>query len=310
MKKFLEFNNYEKILELAQTQSQSYRYNWEEEIYIKAKKSNLLKIKRENSEIGKLNKNGLEPKKVKIPENEYYKENDEYFSEFILVDKNFYNNFREILDIPYYIISKYRVNLIILKDVFIYKISNKILGYGRFEKEDGYLIFKVKYLEILDEKFEYNYKTEIATLNKTKNFEEYLKIQRHIYFINSDAPQILFNQEQTLEIGQLFCIEKDDNISNNIMIKSQRNKISLNNFRAIFGNNTISKENNPNMNSANQQNFTLKYANANINNRNYHRNSRYINNCEHTIINHQKSCAKPFGGIFFNKQKNSIFFNK
>ena len=70
MKTFLEYNNYEKILEL--TQAQSYRYNWEEEIYIKAKEEKLLKTKRENSEIGKVNKNSLEPKKVKIPKNEYY----------------------------------------------------------------------------------------------------------------------------------------------------------------------------------------------------------------------------------------------
>ena len=177
MKKFLENNNYLKIFELTQ----AYRHN-REEIYIEAKKTNLLKTR-----IGKINKNEFEPKKVKIPKNEYYKENDEYFSEFILVDNNFYDNLKQIFNISYNInVSKNKVNLIILKDVFIYKISNKILGYGRSEKKDGFLIFKVKYLEILDDKFEYNYKTEIATLNKTRNFEEYLKIQRHIYFVNSE----------------------------------------------------------------------------------------------------------------------------
>ena len=55
MKKFLENNNYLKIVELSQT----YRHN-REEIYIEAKKTNLLKTR-----IEKINKNEFEPKKRK-----------------------------------------------------------------------------------------------------------------------------------------------------------------------------------------------------------------------------------------------------
>jgi len=215
MANYLNNNRYKEFLSLIQEFEED---NDGENIREIAKKTNILKNRVEYYPFVDESKNEFEPKKEKIPKDEYNDEDKEYFSEFILIEENFYNEIEKTIkirkNIDKFELLKNKVNIMKLNNIFIYKITDNILGFGYIPekvKDQDFIIYKVKYLMILKKNSEFNYNTEIVLLNRNNNLENYLYKERHLDFKNNyQKNSILYNYEGTQDIGMFYFLEKKD----------------------------------------------------------------------------------------------------
>lgn len=156
------------------------------------------------------------------------KEGNNFFTEFIILDKNMYNKINQDeknrLDINYnFSCVENKVSICLVKNEFIYKINNYSFGIGsiKYEDKDDIPIIILDFLIILNEFSGYNSETEINEIFKVKSIYEYMT-KRRIIDINSDGEyKKIFDLEKN-EIGKFFEFNENDS--------KYKTKIKENNF--------------------------------------------------------------------------------
>ena len=180
MKNYLKFCNYKKVSCLIKREA-----NGElkpENLYIGIKKYDIKEYPGENDEI----KNNLkliefQPFKGNIPRYIYFDDISdktiEYFNNFIILDKELYDQIRRDDKNPenpnYTFELENKINICLVDNIFIYKITENVLGIGilpEFLDNNKMIIFNIHFLLILfydynvDKDEQYNSNTEIKEL--------------------------------------------------------------------------------------------------------------------------------------------------
>ena len=178
---FLQLYNYEKISRLIKKQS-----NGElkvEEIEKQIHEKNILKLPGEDNERkNKLKWIEFSPKKAVIPRDIYYddisEKTIEFFDDFILVNKELYNEIRKDSENGYEFNIENKINICLVDNIFIYKIYDNILGIGILPELSTNIkitIFKIKFLIIIYDEEGCDLNLEINVLFREKDLEKYLK---------------------------------------------------------------------------------------------------------------------------------------
>ena len=225
-------------------------------------------------------------KKYQKPKNEYNNEDKEYFSEFILIEEEFYNGIEKTINISKNIhkseLLKNKVNIMKLNNVFIYMITDNILGFGYIpnkEKDQNYIIYKVEYLMILKKDGEFNYKSEITLLNRNKDLQDYLYKERHINLKEKKKESIIYNYEGTKDIGIFYFLGKKDRLNRYERLNNYIRRKNSNNFKYQIEhftekNTTIISQDIKKNKTNKGPNFNFKFKeNSNIFNRNKNNNN-------------------------------------
>ena len=222
MKNYLQFYNYKKVSRLIKREA-----NGElklENLYKTIKIYGIEECPGEN-DINKNNLNFIEfqPNKENIPENVYVDDiNDkiiEYFNNFIILDKDLYDEIKQDNNNPEYPNYTYalenKIDICLVDNIFIYKITENVLGIGilpEFLDDNQMLIFKIDFLLILfydynaDKDEQYNSNTEIKELFRTGDLETYLVLKRFIRFENENLFRQIDMKIVDKKIGLLYNI--------------------------------------------------------------------------------------------------------
>mgnify|MGYP006873059139 CR=1 FL=1 len=223
MNYFLLIYNYKKIKTLIS----DFKINSEEELNIKIKDIGITL----NSGYNDINKDSIkisnfEPEKKIIQKSicNVYKSGElaRYFDDFTLVDKKLYDEMKQYNENTINSTSKIDeingniVEIYLVDDIFIYKISENILGIGipEIPKETVFPVFKIQFFIIIDGNYCYfdeekiNSDSEInEILLKSKDLEKYLILDRNVKFEEQDYLKKIdmkFNQHK---IGFIYNID-------------------------------------------------------------------------------------------------------
>ena len=222
MKNYLKFYNYQKISKLIKREA-----NGElklENLYKGVELNDIKENPGENDEIKKnLKLIKFEPTKENIPKNVYVDDISdkiiEYYDNFILLDKDLYNEIRQDdknPENPYYIYAfENKIKICLVDNIFIYKINENILGIGilpEFLDDNEMLIFKINFLLILfydykrDKDEQFNSNTEIKEIFRSGDLETYLVLKRFIRFENENLFRQIDMKIVNRKIGLLYNI--------------------------------------------------------------------------------------------------------
>ena len=220
IKNYLQFYNYKKISLLIKKKSNG-KFDIDN-FCNKIKRKSIKEVQGENNEKkDHLSSIEFAPIKENIPRNIYFQDISdktiEYFNNFIIVDKELYDELRQDngnVDYPYYQFAfENKINICLVDNLFIYKIKKNILGIGilpEFLDNNEMLVFKIHFLLILfydykaEKDYQYNSDTEIRQLFKSGDLETYLVIDRGIRFENEDQFRKIGMKIAKKEIGLLY----------------------------------------------------------------------------------------------------------
>ena len=201
---YLKFYNYNKISSLIKRQSNG-------EIKIRDLQRTILQKRimklpgEENENKNKLLWIDFNPKSEQIPRNIYYDEIEEtieFFNDFIIVNEELYNEIRKNDDEGYNFNYKNTIDICLVDNLFIYKITENILGFGilpELTNNNNLNIFKIQFLIILDE---FNIDSEMKELFKHKDLINYL-ISRDVQIQDNNNKRINIYDGET-KIGFFY----------------------------------------------------------------------------------------------------------
>jgi len=129
-------------------------------------------------------------KKTMIPKKicEIYKteESVEYFDDFVIVNKELYDQIKQDDK------TENKIDICLVDNIFIYKVNENILGIGIPEiRRETLPIFKIQFFILINEKFLdmdkdekiiFNSDSEVKEIFLRKDLEEYLKLSRKVEF--------------------------------------------------------------------------------------------------------------------------------
>ena len=205
MNNFLKFYDYNKISKVIKEEEKKGELNIED--LCNEIKGNSI-YESQNDEIKDNLKNiDFEPSKDKIPEEVFLDEitgqQISFFNNFVILNKEIYDEIRrddENLNYPNYIYEyQNTVNILLVDNIFLYKINENILGVGIFPEFKDYKvipIFKIYFIIKInkDENYrniKYNSKTEIKNLFKYEDLEGYLTKERGVNFQKQNIHKVL-----------------------------------------------------------------------------------------------------------------------
>ena len=218
MNNFLKFYDYNKISKVIKEEEKKGELNIED--LCNEIKGNSI-YESQNDEIKDNLKNiDFEPSKDKIPKEVFLDEitgqQISFFNNFVILNKEIYDEIRrddENLNYPNYIYEyQNTVNILLVDNIFLYKINENILGVGIFPEFKDYKvipIFKIDFIIIInkDENYrniKYNSKTEIKNLFKYEDLEGYLTKERGVNFQKQNIHKVLEMKDAKKKIGILY----------------------------------------------------------------------------------------------------------
>ena len=222
MKYFLDFYNYERINTLfKQNEIKS-----EEELYIGIKENEIpLKPGFNDSITKSIKQENFEPKKNNILNYTFNVlksgEIARYFDDFVLVDKNLYDELKKYdknpikLDYNKYEISENIIKICLVDNIFIYKVNENVLGIGipEIPVNTGIPIFKIQFFIIINEKYDYTNEektfdsdSEINEILRAKDLKKYLILDRKANFEKEDEFKRIDLKFNNNKIGFIYNI--------------------------------------------------------------------------------------------------------
>ena len=201
---FLQLYNYEKISRLIKKQS-----NGElkvEELEKQIHEKNILKLPGEDNERkNKLKWIEFSPKKAVIPKDIYYddisEKTIEFFDDFILVNKELYNEIRKDSENGYEFNIENKINICLVDNIFLYKIYDNILGIGILPELSTNIkitIFKIQFLIIIYDEEGCDLNLEINVLFREKDLEKYLKYRGAKFHQNNNLKINIYEGEKII----------------------------------------------------------------------------------------------------------------
>ena len=220
MKYFLDFYNYERINTLfKQNEIKS-----EEELYIGIKENEIpLKPGFNDSTTKSIKQENFEPKKNNILNYTFNVlksgEIARYFDDFVLVDKNLYDELKKYdknpikLDNNKYEISENIIKICLVDNIFIYKVNENVLGIGipEIPVNTGIPIFKIQFFIIINKNYINEEKTfdsdsEINEILRAKDLKKYLILDRKANFEKEDEFKRIDLKFNNNKIGFIYNI--------------------------------------------------------------------------------------------------------
>ena len=220
MKYFLDFYNYERINTLfKQNEIKS-----EEELYIGIKENEIpLKPGFNDSTTKSIKQENFEPKKNNILNYTFNVlksgEIARYFDDFVLVDKNLYDELKKYdknpikLDYNKYEISENIIKICLVDNIFIYKVNENVLGIGipEIPVNTGIPIFKIQFFIIINKNYINEEKTfdsdsEINEILRAKDLKKYLILDRKANFEKEDEFKRIDLKFNNNKIGFIYNI--------------------------------------------------------------------------------------------------------
>jgi hypothetical protein len=214
----LELYNYRKMKTLIK----EFKIKSVEELDIKIKEKKVPLNPGFNDEIiESIRSENFEPEKKtmipkKICENYKTEESVEYFDDFVIINKELFDQIKQEDK------TENKVDICLVDNIFIYKVNENILGIGIPEiRIETLPIFKIQFFIIINEKFIdidkdekiiFNSDSEIKEIFLRKDLEEYLKLSRKVEFDrkgNFTKTDMEFNKHK---IG--FIYNRDFNLEN------------------------------------------------------------------------------------------------
>ena len=222
MKYFLDFYNYEKINTLFKKNE----IKSEEELYIGIKENEIpLKPGFNDSTTKSIKQENFEPKKNNILNYTFNVlksgEIARYFDDFVLVDKNLYDELKKYdknpikLDYNKYEISENIIKICLVDNIFIYKVNENVLGIGipEIPVNTGIPIFKIQFFIIINEKYDYTNEektfdsdSEINEILRAKDLKKYLILDRKANFEKEDEFKRIDLKFNNNKIGFIYNI--------------------------------------------------------------------------------------------------------
>ena len=222
MKYFLDFYNYERINTLFKQN----KIKSEEELYIGIKENEIpLKPGFNDSTTKSIKQENFEPKKNNILNYTFNVlksgEIARYFDDFVLVDKNLYDELKKYdknpikLDYNKYEISENIIKICLVDNIFIYKVNENVLGIGipEIPVNTGIPIFKIQFFIIINEKYDYTNEektfdsdSEINEILRAKDLKKYLILDRKANFEKEDEFKRIDLKFNNNKIGFIYNI--------------------------------------------------------------------------------------------------------
>ena len=222
MKYFLDFYNYEKINTLFKKNE----IKSEEELYIGIKENEIpLKPGFNDSTTKSIKQENFEPKKNNILNYTFNVlksgEIARYFDDFVLVDKNLYDELKKYdknpikFDYNKYEISENIIKICLVDNIFIYKVNENVLGIGipEIPVNTGIPIFKIQFFIIINEKYDYTNEektfdsdSEINEILRAKDLKKYLILDRKANFEKEDEFKRIDLKFNNNKIGFIYNI--------------------------------------------------------------------------------------------------------
>ena len=222
MKYFLDFYNYERINTLFKQN----KIKSEEELYIGIKENEIpLKPGFNDSTTKSIKQENFEPKKNNILNYTFNVlksgEIARYFDDFVLVDKNLYDELKKYdknpikLDYNKYEISENIIKICLVDNIFIYKVNENVLGIGipEIPVNTGIPIFKIQFFIIINEKYDYineektfDSDSEINEILRAKDLKKYLILDRKANFEKEDEFKRIDLKFNNNKIGFIYNI--------------------------------------------------------------------------------------------------------
>ena len=222
MKYFLDFYNYERINTLFKQN----KIKSEEELYIGIKENEIpLKPGFNDSTTKSIKQENFEPKKNNILNYTFNVlksgEIARYFDDFVLVDKNLYDELKKYdknpikLDYNKYEISENIIKICLVDNIFIYKVNENVLGIGipEIPVNTGIPIFKIQFFIIINEKYDYTNEektfdsdSEINEILRAKDLKKYLILDRKANFEKEDEFKRIDLKFNNNKIGIIYNI--------------------------------------------------------------------------------------------------------
>ena len=209
----LELYNYRKVKTLIS----EYKIKSVEVLDMKIKEKKIPLNPGFNDEIKEsIRSENFEPeKKTMIPKKicEIYKteESVEYFDDFVIVNKELYDQIKQDDK------TENKIDICLVDNIFIYKVNENILGIGIPEiRRETLPIFKIQFFILINEKFLdmdkdekiiFNSDSEVKEIFLRKDLEEYLKLSRKVEFDregNFTKTDMEFNKHK---IGFIYNID-------------------------------------------------------------------------------------------------------
>ena len=209
----LELYNYRKVKTLIS----EYKIKSVEVLDMKIKEKKIPLNPGFNNEIKEsIRSENFEPEKKtmipkKIYENYKTEESVEYFDDFVIVNKELYDQIKQDDK------TENKVDICLVDNIFIYKVNENILGIGIPEiRRETLPIFKIQFFILINEKFIdmdkdekiiFNSDSEVKEIFLRKDLEEYLKLSRKVEFDregNFTKTDMEFNKHK---IGFIFNID-------------------------------------------------------------------------------------------------------
>ena len=220
MKYFLDFYNYERINTLFKQN----KIKSEEELYIGIKENEIpLKPGFNDSTTKSIKQENFEPKKNNILNYTFNVlksgEIARYFDDFVLVDKNLYDELKKYdknpikLDYNKYEISENIIKICLVDNIFIYKVNENVLGIGipEIPVNTGIPIFKIDFFIIINKNYINEEKTfdsdsEINEILRAKDLKKYLILDRKANFEKEDEFKRIDLKFNNNKIGFIYNI--------------------------------------------------------------------------------------------------------
>ena len=211
IRNYLLLYNYKKISKLIRKQTNGQLII--EDLYNKIRNKSIFVLPGENDKrINNLKWIEFSPKKEEIPKEIYYDEISEktiqYFNDFILVDKEIYDEIKQDPSNGYIFNIENKVNICIVDNIFIYKIEDNILGFGILTELSDFTsipIFHNQFLIILNDEDGCDLNDEIFELFTKGDLEKYLIESRGVKF-NRNNNKIIDFYKEGKKIGTLYNI--------------------------------------------------------------------------------------------------------
>lgn len=223
MNNYLKYYNYNKISSVIKKKS-----NGEikiEDLCDEIRRYSIHQIPGENNE-NNLSSINFEPIRENIPRNIYVEDISEktlyYFDNFVILNKELYDEIKQDdgnFSGPNYnftFSTENKINICLVDNLFIYKITDNILGIGilpEFLKNSQIPVFKIHFLIIIynndnvEEDEKYNSNREITQLFATGDLEKYLILDRGVRFENQNGFKQIEMKISKKKIGFLYNIE-------------------------------------------------------------------------------------------------------
>ena len=221
---FLQFYHYDKILQIIQRKFKgNLKEGNKDELYETIKEYGICVMPGDNDIIKNNLKSNFFPGVVNIPREiykEYISEKTIYYSNnFILVKKELFNLIRQDNDNNYTTRNYYfdskgddkdKIKICLVDNIFIYRISDNILGFGIISESslnNQIPIFNLLFLIIITEESElYNSDTELEEIFKIKDLKKYLVNLRRVKLDEDNDSDILDIYAGYKKIGFFYNI--------------------------------------------------------------------------------------------------------